>query len=122
MAHVKLKISAVIRTFSKKWVRENYPESGDAGAGGHTWASIYLEVPRTLNEIGSFATVTMEGTIEVAPAAAPLSYCKIFRTKNDRTGALRGDRFLNINFVLRLCTDAGRRHWRQTTGQPSKQP
>ena len=33
-------------------------ESGDAGAGGHTWASTYLEVPRTLNEIGCFATVT----------------------------------------------------------------
>lgn len=33
-------------------------ESGDAGAGGHTWASTYLEVPRTLNEIGHFATVT----------------------------------------------------------------
>lgn len=33
-------------------------ESGDAGAGGHTWASTYLEVPRTLNEIGEFATVT----------------------------------------------------------------
>ena len=33
-------------------------ESGDAGAGGHTWASTYLEVPRELNEFGSFATVT----------------------------------------------------------------
>lgn len=33
-------------------------ESGDAGAGGHTWASTYLEVPRTLNEIGDFSTVT----------------------------------------------------------------
>ena len=33
-------------------------ESGDAGAGGHTWASTYLEVPRTLNEIGGFCTVT----------------------------------------------------------------
>lgn len=33
-------------------------ESGDAGAGGHTWASTYLEVPRTLNEIASFATIT----------------------------------------------------------------
>ena len=33
-------------------------ESGDAGAGGHTWASTYAEVIRTLNEIGSFATVT----------------------------------------------------------------
>ncbi|MBQ7860081.1 MAG: beta-glucuronidase [Faecalibacterium sp.] len=33
-------------------------ESGDAGAGGHTWASTYLEVPRTLNEIGDFSTKT----------------------------------------------------------------
>ena len=33
-------------------------ESGDAGAGGHTWASTYAEVVRTLNEIGSFATIT----------------------------------------------------------------
>ena len=33
-------------------------ESGDAGAGGHTWASTYLEVPRTLNEIGDFASET----------------------------------------------------------------
>ena len=33
-------------------------ESGDAGAGGPTWASTYLEVPRTLNELGDFATVT----------------------------------------------------------------
>ena len=33
-------------------------ESGDAGAGGHTWASTYAEVVRTLNEIASFATVT----------------------------------------------------------------
>ena len=33
-------------------------ESGDAGAGGHTWASTYLEVPRTLNEIGTFSTIT----------------------------------------------------------------
>ncbi len=33
-------------------------ESGDAGAGGHTWASTYLEVPRLLNELGSFSTIT----------------------------------------------------------------
>ena len=33
-------------------------ESGDAGAGGHTWASTYLEVPRELNEFGDFSTVT----------------------------------------------------------------
>lgn len=33
-------------------------EAGDAGGGGDTWASTYLDVLRTLNELGSFATVT----------------------------------------------------------------
>ena len=33
-------------------------ESGDAGAGGHTWASTYLEVQRELNEFGDFCTAT----------------------------------------------------------------
>ena len=33
-------------------------ESGDAGGGGDTWASTYLDVLRTLNELGAFATVT----------------------------------------------------------------
>ena len=33
-------------------------ESGDAGGGGDTWASTYLDVFRTLNELGDFATVT----------------------------------------------------------------
>ncbi len=33
-------------------------ESGDAGGGGNTWASTYLDVFRTLNELGSFCTVT----------------------------------------------------------------
>lgn len=33
-------------------------ESGDAGGGGDTWASTYLDVLRTLNELGDFATVT----------------------------------------------------------------
>lgn len=33
-------------------------ESGDAGGGGNTWASTYLDVLRTLNELGSFATIT----------------------------------------------------------------
>ena len=32
-------------------------ESGDAG-GGDTWASTYLDVLRTLNELGEFATIT----------------------------------------------------------------
>ena len=33
-------------------------ESGDAGGGGDTWASTYLDVPRTLNELGGFAAIT----------------------------------------------------------------
>lgn len=33
-------------------------ESGDAGCGGNTWASTYLDVIRTLNELGSFAVLT----------------------------------------------------------------
>jgi len=39
---------------SPMWVTE----SGDAGAGGNTWASTYLDVLRTLNELGSFAAIT----------------------------------------------------------------
>ncbi|MBP3655498.1 MAG: beta-glucuronidase [Clostridia bacterium] len=33
-------------------------ESGDAGGGGDTWASTYLDVLRTLNELGSFAVIS----------------------------------------------------------------
>lgn len=33
-------------------------ESGDAGGGGDTWASTYLDVLRTLNELGSFAAIS----------------------------------------------------------------
>ena len=33
-------------------------ESGDAGGGGDTWASTYLDVFRTLNELAEFATLT----------------------------------------------------------------
>jgi len=33
-------------------------ESGDAGGGGNTWASTYLDVFRTLNELGGFAALT----------------------------------------------------------------
>ncbi len=35
-----------------------FTESGDAGGGGDTWASTYLDVIRTLNELGGFAAVT----------------------------------------------------------------
>ena len=33
-------------------------ESGDAGGGGDTWASTFLDVFRTLNELGGFASLT----------------------------------------------------------------
>lgn len=33
-------------------------ESGDAGGGGDTWASTYVDVFRTLNELGEFASIT----------------------------------------------------------------
>ena len=33
-------------------------ESGDAGCGGNTWAPTYMDVPRTLNELGEFSTIT----------------------------------------------------------------
>ena len=33
-------------------------ESADAGCGGNTWGSTYADVPRTLNELGEFATIT----------------------------------------------------------------
>ena len=33
-------------------------ESGDSGGGGHTWGSTYMDVPRTLNELADFSTVT----------------------------------------------------------------
>ena len=39
---------------AQMWVTE----SGDAGGGGTEWASTYLEVLRTLNELGTFPTIT----------------------------------------------------------------
>ncbi len=33
-------------------------ESGDAGGGGDTWASTYMDVFRTLNELGVFSSIT----------------------------------------------------------------
>ena len=39
---------------AEMWVTE----SGDAGGGGDTWASTYLDVLRTLNELGSFSLLT----------------------------------------------------------------
>ena len=51
-------------------------ESGDAGAGGHTWASTYLEVPRALNEFGDFATVTNGVIFHNTLASSDYGYLK----------------------------------------------
>ena len=51
-------------------------ESGDAGAGGHTWASTYLEVPRTLNEFGDFCTVTNGVIFHNTLASSDYGYLK----------------------------------------------
>ena len=39
---------------TEMWVTE----SGDAGGGGNTWAPTYLDVIRTLNELGGFSALT----------------------------------------------------------------
>ena len=39
---------------TEMWVTE----SGEAGGGGSTWSSTYLDVLRTLNELGSFSVLT----------------------------------------------------------------
>lgn len=54
-------------------------ESGDAGAGGHTWASTYLEVPRLLDgkeltlgendEMPELNGITASGKVEIAPGS-----------------------------------------------------
>ena len=51
-------------------------ESGDAGAGGHTWASTYLEVQRELNEFGAFATVTNGVIFHNTLASSDYGYLK----------------------------------------------
>ena len=51
-------------------------ESGDAGAGGHTWASTYLEVVRTLNEFASFGTVTNGVIFHNTLASSDYGYLK----------------------------------------------
>ncbi len=59
---------AVAPTYAKEYAayRDKYvpngqlwvTESGDAWGGGNTWGSTYLDVFRTLNELGSFAEIT----------------------------------------------------------------
>jgi hypothetical protein len=51
-------------------------ESGDAGCGGNTWASTYTDVPRTLNELGEFATVTNGVIFHNTLASSDYGYLK----------------------------------------------
>lgn len=57
-AHIYAPIRDKYVPSGQMWVTE----SGDAGGGGNTWASTYLDVLRTLNELGSFSAIT-EGVI-----------------------------------------------------------
>lgn len=49
-------------------------ESGDAGGGGDTWASTYLDVIRTLNEAGGFASITNGVIFHNTLAASDYAY------------------------------------------------
>lgn len=49
-------------------------ESGDAGGGGDTWASTYLDVLRTLNEAGGFSKVTKGIIFHNTLAASDYAY------------------------------------------------
>ena len=51
-------------------------ESGDAGCGGNTWASTYADVPRTLNELGEFSTVTSGVIFHNTLASSDYGYLK----------------------------------------------
>ena len=49
-------------------------ESGDAGGGGDTWASTYLDVLRTLNEAGGFSSITNGVIFHNTLAASDYAY------------------------------------------------
>ena len=51
-------------------------EAGDAGGGGDTWASTYLDVPRTLNELGSFSAITRGIIFHNTLASSDYGYLK----------------------------------------------
>ena len=51
-------------------------EAGDAGGGGDTWASTYLDVFRTLNELGSFSVVTKGIIFHNTLASSDYGYLK----------------------------------------------
>ena len=51
-------------------------ESGDAGCGGNTWGSTFIDVFRTLNELGEFCTVTNGVIFHNTLASSDYGYLK----------------------------------------------
>ena len=51
-------------------------DAGDAGCGGNTWGSTYADVPRTLNELGDFCTVTDGVIFHNTMASSDYGYLK----------------------------------------------
>ncbi len=51
-------------------------ESGDAGGGGNTWASTYMEVVRALNELGGFSKETTGVIFHNTLASSDYGYLK----------------------------------------------
>ncbi len=72
MAHTHAPKRDVYCPGGEMWVTE----SGDAGGGGDTWASTYLDVLRTLNELGSFAVVTNGVIFHNTLASSDYGYLK----------------------------------------------
>lgn len=81
-------------------------ESGDAGAGGNTWASTYADVPRTLNELGEFCTVTDGVIFHNTLASSDYGYLKhgTFLPRPNYFAVLLWNRLMG-----RTCYDAGER-------------
>lgn len=99
-------------------------ESGDAGCGGNTWASTYADVPRTLNELGEFCTVTDGVIFHNTLASSDYGYLKhgTFLPRPNYFAVLLWNRLMGDT-----CFDAGKReegahvycHSRKD-GQPGK--
>ena len=79
-------------------------ESGDAGCGGNTWASTYADVPRTLNELGEFSTVTDGVIFHNTLASSDYGFLKhgTFLPRPNYFAALLWNRLMG-----KICYDSG---------------
>ena len=79
-------------------------ESGDAGCGGNTWASTYADVPRTLNELGQFSTVTDGVIFHNTLASSDYGYLKhgTFEPRPNYFAVLLWNRLMG-----KTCYDSG---------------